>query len=106
MPFVKVYIHFVRSTKNKVQTLNRSELSPALNCGYRENSKKKDLFIDFVNRHAEHCHCLVSLGGHQTNSKVMQLINGESAFWFDKRGLKKKLNGRMNILQFQYPNLK
>ena len=50
----------------------------------RENAIKKDIFIDFVNRHAEHCHCLVSLGVDQTISKVMQLIKGGSAFWFNK----------------------
>jgi putative transposase len=41
----------------------------------------------FVNGHAEHCHCLVSLGVDQTISKVMQLIKGESAFWVNKQGL-------------------
>ena len=53
----------------------------------RDNGKAKGLFIDFVNGHKEHCHCLVSLGAEQTISKVMQLIKGESAFWFNKQGL-------------------
>jgi REP element-mobilizing transposase RayT len=53
----------------------------------RENAIKKDIFIDFVNGHTDHCHCLVSLGVDQTISKVMQLIKGESAFWFNKQEL-------------------
>jgi REP element-mobilizing transposase RayT len=30
---------------------------------------------------------LVSLGAEQTRSKVMQLIKGESAFWFNKENI-------------------
>jgi putative transposase len=90
MPFIKVYVHFVWSTKNRVQTLNTPELRQNVWQRIRENAKKKDLFIDFVNGHAGHCHCLVSLGVDQTISKVMQLIKGESAFWFNKQGLTKQ----------------
>ena len=87
MPFVKVYIHFVWSTKKRVQTLSTPELRQKVWEHIMENAKKKDLFIDFVNGHAEHCHCLISLGVDQTISKVIQLIKGESAFWFNKQGL-------------------
>ena len=90
MPFIKVYVHFVWNTKNRVQTLNTPELRQNVWQLTRENAKKKDLFIDFVNGHAEHCHCLVSLGVDQTISKVMQLIKGESAFWVNKQGWTKQ----------------
>ena len=56
----------------------------------KDNAKLKGIFIDFVNGHQEHCHCLVSLGTDQTISKVMQLIKGESAFWFNKQNLIKE----------------
>lgn len=52
----------------------------------RDNGKAKGIYIDFVNGYKEHCHCLLSLGTEQTISKVMQLIKGESAFWFNKQG--------------------
>ena len=87
MPFVKVYIHFVWSTKNRVPTLNSLDLRQTVWQHIRENAKKKDIFIDFVNGHAEHCHCLVSLGVDQTIQKLMQLIKGECAFWFNKQRL-------------------
>ena len=90
MPFIKVYIHFVWSTKNRVQTLHTLELRQKVWQHILENAKKKDLFIDFVNGYAEHCHCLVSLGVDQTISKVIQLIKGESAFWFNNQGLTKQ----------------
>lgn len=51
----------------------------------KENANAKGIFIDFVNGYQEHCHCLVSLGTEQTISKVMQLIKGESAYWFNKQ---------------------
>jgi len=51
----------------------------------KENAKPKGIFIDFVNGYQEHCHCLVSLGAEQTMSKVMQLIKGEAAYWFNKQ---------------------
>jgi len=90
MPFVKVYIHFVWSTKNRVRTLNTPEIRQKVWQHIRENAIKKGIFIDFVNGHAEHCHCLISLGIDQTISKVMQLIKGESAFWFNKQGFMKQ----------------
>lgn len=48
-----------------------------------------DIFIDFVNRYPDHCHCLVSLGVDQTIQKVTQLIKGESSYWINKNGLTK-----------------
>jgi len=50
----------------------------------KENARKKDIFINYVNGFNDHCHCLVSLGSDQTISKIMQLIKGESAFWINK----------------------
>jgi len=92
MPFVSVYIHFVWSTKNRVPYLETKEIRDAMWQHIRDNGKAKGIFIDFVNGHQEHCHCLVSLGTEQTMSKVMQLIKGEAAFWFNKQGfIKDKL---------------
>ena len=90
MPFLKVYIHFVWSTKDRVQTLNKPEIRRKVWQHIRENTIKKGIFIGFVNGHAELRHCLISLGVDQTISKVLQLIKGESAFWFNKQGLAKQ----------------
>lgn len=53
----------------------------------KENADKKGIYIDSVNGHAEHCHCLVSLSTNQTIEKVVQLIKGESSFWINKEKL-------------------
>jgi putative transposase len=87
MSFVKVYIHFVWSTKNRYPYLATKELRLKVWNHIRENAKKKGIFVDFVNGYSEHCHCLVSLGIDQTIQKVMQLIKGESSYWINKNGL-------------------
>ena len=92
MPFIKIYIHFVWSTKDRIPYLETKEIRNAMWQHIRDNGKAKGIFIDFVNGHKDHCHCLVSLGTEQTISKVMQLIKGEAAFWFNKKGfINKKL---------------
>jgi putative transposase len=87
MPFVKVYIHFVWSTKNRRPFLNTKEIRTKVWNHIRDNAKEKGIFIDFINGYSDHCHCLISLGLDQTIQKVMQLIKGESSFWINKNGL-------------------
>ena len=90
MPFTKVYIHFVWSTKNRMPLLETKEIRDKVWFHVRENAIKKGIFIDFVNGHSQHCHCLVSLGIDQNISKIMQLIKGESSFWINKAGITKE----------------
>ena len=90
MPFVKVYVHFVWSTKNRVPYLCSKELRIKVWNHILDNSIKKDIFIDFVNGYSDHCHFLVSLGLDQSIQKVIQLIKGESSFWLNKEGLTKE----------------
>ena len=90
MPFIKVYIHFVWSTKNRYPYLSTPELRKAMWKHIRENAKKKGIFVDFVNGYQDHCHCLVSLGDDQTLRQIMQLIKGESSHWINKEGILKE----------------
>ncbi|MBC6367968.1 transposase [Algoriphagus sp. AK58] len=90
MPFVKVYIHFVWSTKNRVPHLNSKELRVKVWNHIRENAQKKEIFVDFINGYSDHCHCLISLGVDQTIEKTVQLLKGESSFWINKNKLTKE----------------
>ncbi len=90
MPFIKVYIHFVWSTKNRYPYLKTPELRKAMWNHIKENAKKKGIFVDFINGYQEHCHCLVSLGDDQTLRQIMQLIKGESSYWINKEQLLKE----------------
>ena len=87
MPFVKVYIHFVWSTKNREPFLETLEIRQKVWQHIRDNAREKGIFIDFVNGYKEHCHCLISIGVDQTIQKVMQLIKGESSYWINKNKL-------------------
>jgi REP element-mobilizing transposase RayT len=87
MPYIKTYIHFVWSTKNRFPFLDSKEVRQKVWHHIKENAKEKGIFIDFVNGYTDHCHCLVSLGADQTIQKTMQLIKGESSFWINKNKL-------------------
>lgn len=84
MPYIKTYIHFVWSTKNRIPFLDTKELRQKVWHHIKENAKEKGIFVDFVNGYSDHCHCLVSLEADQTIQKTVQLIKGESSFWINK----------------------
>ena len=86
MPFVKVWIHFVWSTKNREPYLT-NEIRQKVFQHIRENAKAKNIHIDFIGGYTDHVHCLISLGTDQTVEKTMQLIKGESSFWINKNRL-------------------
>ncbi|QQS51775.1 MAG: IS200/IS605 family transposase [Bacteroidota bacterium] len=87
MPYIKLYIHFVWSTKNRYPFLNTPDLRRKVWNHIQENASEKGVFIDFIGGYSDHCHCLVSLGTDQTIQNVMQLIKGESSFWINKQQL-------------------
>ena len=88
MPWVKVWLHFVWSTKDRYPFLN-DEIRAKVFEHIRQNAKEKGIFIDFINGYLDHVHCLISLGTDQTLEKIMQLIEGESSFWINKSKLTK-----------------
>ena len=90
MPFTKVYIHFVWSTKGRFPFLNSADLRKKVWNHIRENATSKGIFLDFVSGYDDHCHCLVSLGIDQTIQKTVMLIKGESSFWINKNQLTKE----------------
>ncbi|SRR5690606_15057979 len=87
MPFIKVYIHLVWSTKNRYPFLDSGALRQRVWTHIRENAQSKGIYIDFINGYTDHCHCLVSLGIDQNIKKIIQLIKGESSFWINKNKL-------------------
>ena len=87
MPFIKVWIHFVWSTKNREPFLSSLELRSQVFRHMMDNAREKGIYVDIINGYADHAHCLVSLGISQTISKVVQMIKGESSFWINKNSL-------------------
>lgn len=89
MPFIKVYIHVVFSTKNRIPYLNTTALRLNVWKHIKENASEKKIYVDVVNGYSDHCHCLISLGSDQNIGKVIQLLKGESSFWINKNQLTK-----------------
>ncbi|MDH6309333.1 putative transposase [Dysgonomonas sp. PFB1-18] len=87
MPYVKVYIHCVWSTKNRIQMLQTADVRNKLWQHIIENSRNKGIFIDTVSGYSDHCHCIISLSTDQSIQKVIQLIKGESSYWINKNRL-------------------
>ena len=91
MSWVRVWVHFVFSTKNFNRILKPQELRNKLFHHILENAKQKEIFIDSLNGFENHIHCLISLSKDLSISKTMQLIKGESSHWFNHQGFSKKL---------------
>jgi REP element-mobilizing transposase RayT len=89
MAFVKIWVHAVWGTKNREPVLI-SELRKALFSHIRANAKAKNIYLDTMNGHTDHIHCLLSLNTDISISKTIQLLKGESAFWLNKQKLLKK----------------
>ena len=84
MPYTKVMIHLIWSTKNRVPLISK-KLKPLLISHIKENSITKGIYIDSLNCVEDHIHLLISLGTEQTIAKTVMLIKGESAFWVNKQ---------------------
>ncbi|WP_076447172.1 IS200/IS605 family transposase [Chryseobacterium sp. RU37D] len=90
MPFIKIYIHIVFSTRNKVPYFDTSELRIQVWKHIKENASGKGIFLDMVNGYSDHCHCLISLSSNQNIEKIVQLLKGESSYWINKNQLTKE----------------
>ena len=86
MPYIRVWIHAVWSTKNREPLLANSIRSFIFK-HIAENAKAKGIYLDRINGYVDHVHCLISLSGNETISKTMQLIKGEASFWINKNNL-------------------
>ena len=86
MPFVKIWIHAVWAVKNRKPILG-SEVRKTLFEHIHKNAFEKEILMEIVGGHNNHVHCLFRLRNNQTIENVMQLIKGESSFWFNKTGL-------------------
>ena len=89
MPFIKVMIHLIWSTKNRRPLISKV-LKPVLLSHLKNNSIKKGIFIDSLNCVEDHIHLLISLSIGQTIDKVAMLLKGESSFWVNQQRIIKE----------------
>ena len=86
MAYVQIWIHCVWGTKNRIPHLTRPVLQELIS-HISINANEKGIYIDTINGHIDHIHCIISLEPDQTLAKVIQLIKGESSFWMNREKL-------------------
>ncbi len=89
MSYIKIYVHYVWSTKNRIPFLTDKIRNNVFN-HIRKNAKTKNIFIDFINGYTDHVHCLISLNDDLSIGKIAQLIKGESSHWINQNKLTKE----------------
>ncbi len=92
MPFVKIWIHAVWTTKKRKPLLIKP-IRQSVFKHIHQNALNKNIFMDTVGGHIEHAHCLFRLKNDQTIKDIMQLLKGESSFWINKE---KMINTKFN----------
>ena len=88
MTFLKIWIHFIFSTKSQLSLSQdaRQQLVKFL----RDMTREQKVYLDHLAVLGEHMHCLVSLGKEQTVSQVARTISDQSADWLNENGVASK----------------
>jgi REP element-mobilizing transposase RayT len=60
MPYIKIWIHLIWSTKNR-QPFLKKEFKSKVISHIKENAKNKNIYLDFINGDIDHLHMLISL---------------------------------------------
>jgi putative transposase len=89
MSYVRVMIHAVWGTKNRVPFLT-PDIRKIVTDHIKENARLKQIYIDTIDGHSEHLHCLIGLNADRSIAKTLNLLKGESAHWINKNGIIKK----------------
>ena len=88
MPFVKIWVHLVWTTKNRAPLLTK-DIKMKVFKHILENSKLKGINIDFINGYNNHVHALLYMKSKQSISEIVHLVKGESSYWVNKNQLTK-----------------
>jgi REP element-mobilizing transposase RayT len=86
MSYIRIWVHCVWTTKKRIPYLG-DEIRDKVIFHIRENAESKGIYVDHINGYLEHLHALISLGGSQAVSEIMQKIKGESSYWINKNKL-------------------
>jgi len=87
MSWVRIWVHLVFSTKDRLPYLNSKALREKVFTHIKINVKGKNIWLDTINGSSDHIHCLISLNRDHSISKAAQLIKGESSNWINKNKL-------------------
>jgi putative transposase len=88
MSYVRIWVHVVFSTKKRKPFLT-TDLRQKVQLHIMEYCTKNNIFLQTINGHVDHLHCMISLGKEQNIAKICQLIKGESSHWINENKLTK-----------------
>lgn len=80
--YVKVYVHFVWSTKNRDPFLD-NQVRPNVHRHILEYAQTKRISIDTIGVQKEHIHVFISMRSDQNIDDVAKLLKGESSHWIN-----------------------
>ena len=83
MSWIRIWVHIVFTTKCHEAWLSK-EIRSKLFVHIMVNARKKEIWLDRIGGYNDHVHCLISMRGEQSISKIAQLIKGESSNWLNK----------------------
>ena len=86
MSFVKIYVHTVWTTKDRLPYLSDNHRANVIS-HIRDYAKSKGIYIDHINGVKEHIHSLISMCAEQNIATIMNLLKGESSHWINKQNL-------------------
>ncbi len=86
MPFIKIWIHLIWSTKNRHPFLEKPVRYEVFK-HIRENADEKGIHLDFIGGYVEHLHTLISLKADQSIAQVAKDLKGESSRWINVQKL-------------------
>ena len=86
MPFIRIWVHLIWSTKNREKIIP-SEMKNILIEHIKSNCNEKSVWLDSINCVSDHIHLLISLNAEMPISKLVMLIKGESSHWINKNKL-------------------
>ena len=86
MSYVNMWAHMVWATHCRYPYLT-PDIRYRVFDHIKENAVKKGIYLDHINGHLEHVHCLISLNADQNVMTVANLLKGESSFWINKNKL-------------------
>ena len=88
MSYLRVWIHVVWGNKSRQRILTK-DVRDKLFQHIAMNAKSKGIYLDSINGHLDHVHCLISMNADLSIGKTVQLLKGESAHWANKINLVK-----------------
>jgi len=88
MPYIKIWVHLIWTTKNRFHFLQKN-IRLKIFSHIRKNAKEKGIHLDFINGYTDHVHTLISLGSNQSISAVAKTLKGESSHWMNANNLTK-----------------